>query len=195
MVHNIFKTLHGITLRPIKLSDAEFVMELRNGSRSNGNIGDTPPSINQQELWLQSYFDRLNDYYFVIEQRDGKQLGTIAIYDIKNNEGEWGRWVLLPDSPAAPFLSAVMVHDIAFNHLGLKSLIGSVVSTNRKVINFHRRFGAEFTHVEPRAKTIGGNYVDLVWIRIRKENWPTIQGNLQTLIANAGRIQSMQEIK
>ena len=58
-------------LRPVRLEDAAFIVWLRNLEHAKGRIGDSATDVASQKAWLQKYFDRPNDYYFLIETLGG----------------------------------------------------------------------------------------------------------------------------
>ena len=187
MNHSIHLEAYGLRLRPVTVADAEFIIALRSHPRVQGNVGDTVPDPESQRRWIESYFERAGDYYFIVETTAGKAVGTIGIYDIKDGIGQWGRWIILPEVQVAAFPAVVLVHQAAFDVLGMTALTGSAVSTAEKVLGFHRRFGAEFTHVEPKSRLIRGEWIDMVWIRVQRANWPAMFAKLKPLAEVAGR--------
>ena len=187
MKHSLQLEGYGLRLRPVTVGDAQFIIQLRSHPRVLGTVGDTVPDVTNQRRWIESYFERNGDYYFIVETTTGKPVGTIGIYDIVDGIGQWGRWIILPEVSAVGFSSVVLVHQVAFDVLGLTALTGSVVPTNEKVLGFHRRFGAEFTHVEPKSRCIRGEWVDMVWIRVQRVNWPGMFAKLRPLAEVAGR--------
>ena len=187
MNHSIQIAAYGIRMRPVTVADAEFIITLRTHPRTQGKLGDTTPDLGAQRQWIENYLRREGDYYFIVERADGKPVGTIGIYDIKDGIGQWGRWIVLPEIQAAGFPAVVLVHQVAFDVLKLTALTGSAVSTAEKVLGFHRRFGAEFTHVEPKGRCIRGEWVDMVWIRVQAVNWPGMFAKLKPLAEVAGR--------
>ena len=187
MNHSLQLAAYGIRLRPVAVADAEFIIALRSHPRVQGKVGDTAPDLALQQQWIEKYFQREGDYYFIVETTAGKPVGTIGIYDVKDGVGQWGRWIILPEVQVAAFPAVVLVHQIAFDVLGLTALTGSAVSTAEKVLGFHRRFGAEFTHVEPKSRCIRGVWTDMVWIRVQAVNWPAMFAKLKPLADVAGR--------
>lgn len=175
---------YNIRLRPVTLADAGFIVSLRSMPHVLGTVGDSAPDIQAQERWIEAYLQRTDDYYFIIESHDGIPLGTIGIYDMADGSAEWGRWITLPGIMAG-LPSAMLIHDIAFDQLGLRELRGCIVSDNERVISFHRRFGAEQTGVETNARFIGGKWIDLIWIVMRAGNWPAARLKLSPLAETA----------
>jgi RimJ/RimL family protein N-acetyltransferase len=187
MKHAIQREGYGLRLRPVTMADAGFIIALRSHPRVQGKVGDTSPDLAAQQRWIENYLEREGDYYFVVETTAGKAVGTIGIYDIQDGIGQWGRWIIQPEVQAAAFPAVVLVHQVAFEVLGLTALTGSAVSTAEKVLGFHRRFGAEFTHVESKGRCIRGEWVDMVWIRVQAANWPAMFAKLKPLADVAGR--------
>lgn len=164
------KSGFGFSLRLVQEDDAEFILRLRAMPHVRGTVGDTVPDVESQLRWMRDYFVREGDYYFIIEGKDGVPVGTVALYNLKERSAEWGRWIILPGAAAA-LPSAALIHQIAFDELQLTELLGCVVSTNVKVLSFHRRFGAQVSSIERQGRQINGAYVDLVWFSMGKDTW------------------------
>jgi RimJ/RimL family protein N-acetyltransferase len=180
MRHSLQITGYGIRLRPVEVADAGFIVNLRNLPQAVGTIGDTSPDHGAQERWIEAYWERPDDYYFIVETCNGKSIGTIAIYDVVNGTGEWGRWIILPGIMAA-LSSAILVYDLAFSVLELRELRGCVVSDNTRVISFHRKCGMRETGIERHARQIGGRWVDLVWLTMTRHQWSDVRQRLHPL--------------
>src|SRR5689334_11003091 len=101
MEHNVTTEGFGVRLRPVALSDAAFIVWLRNLSHAVGRVGDSATDTASQEAWLQKYFTREGDYYFVIETAGGIAVGAYGIYDVRGTSAESGRWIIRPEVPAA----------------------------------------------------------------------------------------------
>src|SRR5208283_4596557 len=56
----------GVRLRPVQITDAPFIVWLRNQDYVKGRVGDSAPDAASQEKWLETYFEREGDYYFVV---------------------------------------------------------------------------------------------------------------------------------
>jgi RimJ/RimL family protein N-acetyltransferase len=170
MNHSISAEGFSVRLRPVRNSDAAFIVWVRNLDHARGRIGDSARDPASQEAWLAKYFERAGDYYFIIETLGGTQLGAYGIYDQTGDSAESGRWVIRPGVPAA-VPSAVLAFDIAFDSLGLQSLRSKTVSTNRTVLSLNRKLGFEETRLEPKAQVIDGIAVDMVHFVLSRDNW------------------------
>ena len=73
MRHNIRIAGHAFRLRPVAESDAAFIVSLRRRAGSVLNRGAL--TTGEQLHWLSSYFERNDDFYFVVETIDGANRG------------------------------------------------------------------------------------------------------------------------
>ena len=64
---------------------------------------------------------------------------------------------------------------IAFEKLKLRELRVKTVSTNTNVLSLNRKLGFRQTQVEPGARIIGGQAVDLVHFLLEAKEWPKIR--------------------
>jgi RimJ/RimL family protein N-acetyltransferase len=186
MQHSLTISRYNIHFRPVRVSDADFILHLRNMPHVQGNVGDTVAGVAEQRRWIEAYFDRPDDYYFIIESSQGQPWGTIGLYNFKEAGAEWGRWVILPGILAA-LPSAVLVYQLAFDHFGLTELRGNVVGSNSKVLSFHRRFGCQEISTARRSLMIQGQFVDMVLFSMSRDQWSLAYKKLNILAELAGR--------
>lgn len=142
MKHRYSLEGYGYRLRPIKRTDAAFVIEVRlEDSERNRFIHPISRDVSEQEAWLERYFERDGDYYFVVENRiTGAAEGLVAFYDEADRRAEWGRWVLKKGSLAAAE-SVYLLYRIAFEQADLRELYCRTVADNTSVISFHTSIG------------------------------------------------------
>jgi RimJ/RimL family protein N-acetyltransferase len=186
MNHSLTISGYNTRLRPVRLADAEFILRLRTMPHVLGTVGDTVPEITEQRRWIESYFGRPNDYYFIIESLQGQPWGTVGLYNFKETGAEWGRWILIPGILAA-LPSAVIIHKLAFEVLGLTELRGEVVGDNTKVLSFHRRLGSEQVGIAPHSRMIQGRRADMVQFTMTRARWLSMYQKLHALAEAAGR--------
>jgi RimJ/RimL family protein N-acetyltransferase len=187
MNHDLTVEAHGLRLRPVRISDAGFIVLLRNSPHALGNVGDSAAEIAAQEKWLLDYFSRPNDYYFIIESRSGgRPVGTVGIYDVTNTTGEWGRWIVTRGVFAGPG-SAWLAFHVCFDLLHLQTVLGHVVETNRAVLSFHQKIGFPIIGLATEPRTIGGSAIRMVALRASTQDWPTISSKLQVYARAAER--------
>lgn len=169
---------YGCRLRPVVLEDAGFIVFLRNQPFANGTIHSTSPSIVAQQEWIRTWQKREADYYWIIEDVGlGKPIGTIGFYDIDadNREGMPGRWVMMPQANINVMVPVYLMYRYVFEVLKMKRLIIDVVATNKKVLRFHKLYGASFIDIPP--KYLGTDEevgMPMVWFEFREDQWPAM---------------------
>lgn len=138
MKHDLRVEGVGYRLRPIRLEDAKFVIDIRLEDRDrNQYIHKISPRLAIQKEWLQRYFEREGDFYFVVENKiTGKPEGLIGIYDLKSGRAEWGRWVIKKGSLATAE-SLDLLFKVAFNTLNLDELYCRTICENDRVVSLH----------------------------------------------------------
>lgn len=187
MNHTIQAEGFGIRLRPVQMEDSTFIVWLRNLEHARGRVGDSAADTPAQEAWLQEYFQRRGDYYFILETLGKIPVGAYGIYNLTGSSAESGRWVIRPEVPAAIPCAIVAFDQIAFGKLNLTELRVKTVSTNQPVLSLNRKLGFHQTLVEPAAQVIAGAPVDLVHFLLEKKDWPPVRERLLPLARLAER--------
>ncbi len=138
MKHDIVIDGFAYRLRPVTLEDAPFIVASRlEDKERNKFINPISPDPEKQKDWIEAYFKREDDYYFVIENvLTHNPEGLIGIYDIHGGKGEWGRWVVKKGSLAA-VESVDLMYKAAFNALKLNEIYCRTVAKNLSVASFH----------------------------------------------------------
>jgi RimJ/RimL family protein N-acetyltransferase len=170
----------GVHLRPIQMEDAAFIVWLRNQDYVKGRVGDSAPDVASQQKWLETYFERENDYYFILETAGGIPLGTNGLYEISGQNAEWGRYIIRPEVRAA-LSSAILIFDLAFEKLELRELLARCVSTNLKVHSLVKKFGFQQTETKFASQVIGGQPVDMIHFVLKAGDWPECRRCMQPL--------------
>jgi RimJ/RimL family protein N-acetyltransferase len=177
MQHNIHIKGHAFALRPIELSDAQFIVDLRTAQpERNQFLHPIPADVRLQEVYIEKYFSTPNDYYFVVERlKTGAPEGLIGIYDI-NLElkwGVWGRWIIAPNSLAATE-SCWLICKAAFEHLSLQSVSPQTIDKNESVVSFHDSCGLVRNRFLPDFFCLNGEYYDVIEHILTVEHWNTV---------------------
>lgn len=125
-------------LRLVVTDDAEFIVKLRlKDAERNKYINPISNDIGTQRQWLESYLQKSDDYYFVIEDIFlGEPVGLIGLYNINSGRAEWGRWVV-SDTSMAAIESVDLLYKLAFRDLGLQELYSRTIVDNTPVVKFH----------------------------------------------------------
>ena len=142
MKHNLSMSGYGYRLRPVKMEDAQFIIDVRlEDKQRNRYIHEVSPDVSKQEQWIAEYFVREGDYYFVIENLFTRlPEGLISFYNVIEEKAEWGRWVIRKGSLAAAE-SVDLMYRIAFEKAGLEELYCRTIEDNKAVISFHSTIG------------------------------------------------------
>lgn len=190
MRHNIGIRGEAFDLRPAELADASFIVALRNDPRVTRFIHPISPRVEDQQAWLERYFARAGDYYFVITRAgSGAPEGTVGIYehDVTARSAEWGRWVIRPGSLAA-VESALLVYRIAFEVLELEMVYCRTVAANQQVVSFHTASGLATTAHLPAHFSLGGVVHDAVEQCLTRARWRECAPRLAKSATRAARI-------
>ena len=145
MKHNIRINGFSYKLRPVTIEDAQFIVDIRlEDEEKSQYVHKISPDVNLQINWLNKYFERVGDYYFVVENIFTKEReGLISIYDVKGDVAEWGRWVFKRGSLGA-LESVNLIYKVAFEKLGLREVYTRTVENNTTVVDFHKSINAKF---------------------------------------------------
>jgi RimJ/RimL family protein N-acetyltransferase len=138
----------NINLRSVEIEDAQFILDLR--LNKGGFLSETNPSLDQQKEWIEAYKKReakKEEYYFIIENKDGLEVGTARIYNINYQEKifTFGSFIVdrdVADKNCAP-KSMQTVLDFAFKKLSLKKCVFDCRKSNVRANNFYIKFGAK----------------------------------------------------
>lgn len=187
MHHVLSNEGYGVRIRPVRMSDAAFIVWLRNQDHAKGKLGDSATDVSAQERWLADYFDRAGDFYFIAEtMNEGCPIGTTSIYDLTGDTAETGRFVVSPEVPAA-FQISLLTYDLAFDRLQLKELRATSVATNRTVHSYVRKLGFRQTKTEKDGRVIGGQPVDMLHFNLSAVDWSIARTAMLPLAGYAAR--------
>ena len=180
MRHNFHLTGHAFRLRPVDEQDAAFIVALRQNASRFLNTG--PASAADQLAWLERYFERQGDFYFVVEAiRRKTREGLISLYDVdsRNGTAQWGRWVLNPGSTGA-IESALLVYRFAFDELALGEVRCRTLADNFSVIAFHDSCGLQRTGA-PVMIEFDGKQRPAIEHTLPRAEWPHVMQRLDRL--------------
>jgi RimJ/RimL family protein N-acetyltransferase len=188
MRHEIHMRGHGFALRPIEPADASLIIELRRDTHRARYLHEIPLDHDSQVEYLNRYFERDADYYFVIQRAVSPEgcpaEGLVGIYDVdeRGERAEWGRWILREGSLAA-VASAWLIYRVAFERLDLREVYCRTLSDNAPVLSFHDRMGLVRTRHIEAAVEIDEEQQDVIEHVLRREQWPSVAANAERLAA------------
>ncbi len=133
----------NIDLRPVEIEDAEFILSLRLDPELNQYLSLVENDLDKQKEWIKNHRLYSRDFYFIIQNKMQKPVGTIRVYDIQEDVFCWGSWIVVPEARKyASFESVFLLYRFVFFGLGLDKTNFDVRKKNEKAVNFYQRFGA-----------------------------------------------------
>ncbi|TFW06311.1 N-acetyltransferase [Oxalobacteraceae bacterium OM1] len=189
MRHDLKLSGAAFRLRPVEDADAAFVVALRSDPELGRYLHRSSNRVEDQLAWLEKYYERSGDYYFVLERQfDGVPEGVIAVYDLSEDGriAEWGRWILKPRSLAA-VESAWLIYRAAFELIGLHEVYCRTVAENEKVVSFHDSCGIVNRTLLHSHFDIDGRKLDAIEHRVDRRSWSVIAPRLEQLVAMIAR--------
>lgn len=177
MRHDIRLRGHAYEIRPVEMADAAFMLQLRTDPDLSRLIHPTSSRLEDQQAYLQRYFDTPGDCYFIlVRSSTNRPEGTLAIYDINAIPGqaEWGRWIVRQDSMGAAE-SALLIYRAGFEVLGLNRVYCRTAAANRNVVAFHTSCGLETRGGASLTHNFGGVMHEAIEQFMTRERWPAAQ--------------------
>jgi len=140
----------NLILRLIEPEDAAYVHSLRSNPAYNTHLSTVTGTVDNQRTWIEDYKSREaqgQEFYYVIERKDGTRCGLVRLYDIEAESCTWGSWILDENKPhKAALESAVLSFGIGFDALGVQLANVDVRVANEHAAAFYRRLGMVETH-------------------------------------------------
>ena len=140
----------SLTLRLIRPEDAAYVYSLRTNPTYNFYLSRVAGTVEDQYQWIEDYKIREaqgQEFYYVIERKDGERCGLVRLYDIAQDSFTWGSWILDANKPRKAALeSAVLALGLGFHALDKSKVFCNVRVGNVHTERFHHRFGMVETH-------------------------------------------------
>ena len=137
----------NINMRTVELNDADFIYKMRQNQSKTKYLSNVTGTVVDQKNWISNYQYREKDkkeFYFIIESKEGENLGLVRMYDFKDNSFCWGSWLIKDNAPKSTAIeSALQIYEFGFHKLGFNQSHFDVRKGNDKVTAFHKRFGAK----------------------------------------------------
>lgn len=171
MRHSLTMQGFGVRVRPVQLEDAAFIVWLRNLGHVRGRVGDSAADVASQEKWLEGYFERDGDYYFLIETLTGIRSGTFGVYNLAGSSAEFGRVAGRPGANVfAP--AGILLFDRFYGEMGLTEVRANCVASNYKMLHaLTKKIGMRQVGVKHAGQLIGGKEIDLLNFSQTPEEW------------------------
>jgi len=155
----------NIILRAVQVDDAEFILKIRNDPEKSKYIHKVSDNLDNQIAWIRKQQDREGDYYFILENFEGRSVGTIGLSSIENGVGETSRFVSY-GNPLENVEANLLVTDFAFYEMKLSLIRGYIGVNNIEVINLQKKFGYIF---EDKTEKVDG--MEVVFAGLKKADY------------------------
>lgn len=134
-------------LIPVRESDLSDIVELRNRERNKYFLcQENDITLEQQKQWYETYCNRENDIYWGIHNKGGDLIGTIRLYDIRDDYCEEGSCIIDEDcAKDAPYMAEAkyITTCFAFDSLGVKKIKNHNRKDNKVMNSLSRQLGYE----------------------------------------------------
>lgn len=126
-----------VNLREITVDDAEFVLSLRCDPKKSRYINKTENNLQKQIDYIERYLTLDKEWYFIVENKEHKPIGTVRIYGVNGDRFSTGSWLMIDGVlPEEVFESEYLTKNYAFNVLGFKINYADVRKNNKKVVKY-----------------------------------------------------------
>ena len=140
----------NLILRLIKPDDAAYVHGLRTNPLYKSYLSKVTGTVQDQRAWIEGYQARESagqEFYYVIERKDGTRCGLVRLYDFDVESFSWGSWVLDENKTRKAALeSTILSFGVGFDALGVQLVNVDVRVANEHAAAFYRRLGMVETH-------------------------------------------------
>lgn len=118
-----------IRLREVNYDDTDTIISWRNDDKLGRVLKDEKLTKERHYQFLQHYFKKDNDFYFVGETKVSKiPIGTVAIFDVSfiSRRAEFGRIVVSENYRLFVFEISYLALEFAFETLKLHKVYGQI---------------------------------------------------------------------
>lgn len=131
--------------------DAAFTARLRSDPRFNQFLSSQEViTEEQQRAWIRNAQVSKNQYNFKITDLNDVPKGTIAVYQIDNGVGEFGRFICM--DPVLAIEAELLFLRFVFEDLKLKMIRCGSNENNGSLWKMHERYGFQTIAIKPNEK-------------------------------------------
>lgn len=138
-----------VDLKKVGVNDAQYILKLRQDPQKTEFLPRLEISIEEQQKWIREQQKREGDYYFLIKNKSGKNLGTIGVYNISEKMAEIGRWIS-EGNEIENMESFILSLEWAFEKLEIEKIKSRPMLKNRRVIRLSKKMGFVFKDKETK---------------------------------------------
>lgn len=179
----------GSVLRPMRIDDAAFMLDLRRRPTRNRFIHETDPDLERQRAWIADKLSCVDDLtYILVSKVDGRPRGAISIYeiDVRRRMARQGRWLTAPGSRCVAEF-ALLGYELIFEVLGIEVIYAKIPAPHKTVIAFQERLGARLIDAEPEHTTVPGGVLRLLRYELSAAVWPKVKAELEATVRRQAR--------
>lgn len=139
-----------ILLRPVEVSDYEFVHSLRVAPKSTQFLTPVDNDPLQQKVWLEEYKNREAaglEYYFLIQRQDNQQLvGSLRAYkmDKEKSLGHAGSWILNENKTMTSAIESILLMVDFMEEIGFRYIVIDARKDNKPALRFIKKISQSF---------------------------------------------------
>ena len=141
-------------LKEVSLKYLNDIVCLRNDSKYNKYLFQAELTVENQLKWMENNKLKGDNFNFVILDKDDSFKGTISIYDIQNERGEFGRFIATNSINAVE--AEYLILKFSFEKLKLKSVFCQTNIDNSSVWQMHSKLG--FSTLKNIETFVGDNH-------------------------------------
>ena len=166
-----------VTLRPLRVDDAESTLAWRQGERT-AFLNRGAETVTEQRAWIESRPD--NELNFVIELRSGLPVGMLSLIgiDMVHLRAEPARFLIGEPEAVRGVPAAVesmkLLYQLAFDELKVRRIHGTVASDNRLLIKWHKFLGMQEEGRLRHHYFLGGHFQDAVCLGLLEDEYRAV---------------------
>ena len=138
-------------LEEITGSDAADIVHLRNDPANNKYLYQEEIKLEEQIAWINKNRNRTDVVNFKVVNLDNEFKGTVSIYNIRDNRGEFGRYIIT--NPINAIEAEYLLLKFCFENLGLHTVYCQTNTENKSVWKQHVKMG--FRNTGTKEVTVG----------------------------------------
>lgn len=168
----------NVVLREVTLGDASFILRLRTTGRGARFLHKTDNDLMKQIKYIEQYLEKDDEWYFIVEDKEHVPIGTVGIYDIKDDGVTIGRWVMDDTATMQQSIeSDLLVKDYAFLTLCSNKIYCDTMLTNIDIVRYNKMWGM----------TITGQSDELIFFELTKDRYLEFRKKV-VRICNGGKV-------
>lgn len=146
-----------INFREAEVEDSAFILSLRADPKKARFIHKTDNDLQKQMEYMKHYKTLSDEWYYIVESKEGEPLGTQSIYPYPMLHPHWiseqnpskgilgpGRWLMKDGlSPLIGLESDYLIKKLFFEDFNMAIEPMMIHENNTNVLSFHMKWGAK----------------------------------------------------